>query len=94
MDTLPTFDEFRNQSLARGFDEVLERVWKPGTVIDTHTHEFEASAVVTRGEMWLGENGVERRLVPGDTFHLQAGTPHTERYGDEGAVYWVARKKA
>ena len=93
MNKLPTFDEFRGQALARGFDEVLERVWKPATVLETHTHEFEADAIVIRGEMWLGENGAERRLVAGDTFHLLAGTPHTERYGDDGAVYWVARKK-
>lgn len=93
MNNLPTFDEFRSQALARGFDEVLERVWKPNTVVETHTHEFEANAVVAQGEMWLGEKGAERRLVPGDTFHLLAGTPHTERYGADGAIYWVARKK-
>jgi len=42
--------------------------------------------------MWLGENGSERRLLPGDRFHLQAHAPHTERYGPEGATYWVARR--
>ncbi|AMO22710.1 hypothetical protein GCM10027034_31740 [Ramlibacter solisilvae] len=94
MDKLPTFEEFRAQALARGFDEALERSWKPGTVLETHTHPFDADAVVVAGEMWLGENGVERRLVPGDTFQLAAGTPHTERYGDAGAVYWVARRNA
>ena len=45
MPTLPTFDEFQRDALARGFDEVLAR-----------------------------------------------GTPHTERYGSAGAVYWVARR--
>ena len=94
MNRLPTFDEFRSQALARGFDEVLERVWKPGAVLERHTHDFEADALVVQGEMWLGENGVERKLVPGDTFRLAAGAPHTERYGNEGAIYWVARKKA
>lgn len=92
MDKLPTFEEFRAQALERGAEEVLERVWKPGTVLDTHTHPFDADALVVQGEMWLGEAGQERRLVPGDTFRLAAGTPHTERYGSEGATYWVARK--
>lgn len=87
-----SFEDFRRDALARGFDEVLERVWRPGTVLDTHTHPFDADAVVVQGEMWLEENGVERRLLPGDTFVLQAGTAHSERYGTEGAVYWVARK--
>ena len=93
MNDLPNFDDFQRQALARGFDEVIERAWKPGTVLETHTHEFDADALVVAGEMWLGEEGVERRLVTGDTFSLPAGTPHTERYGSEGAVYWVARRK-
>jgi quercetin dioxygenase-like cupin family protein len=92
MPNLPTFDEFREQGLARGADEVIERRWAPGTVLETHTHPFTADALVVQGEMWLGEEGGERRLVAGDTFHLAAGTPHTERYGSEGATYWVARR--
>ena len=31
------FAAFQAEHLAQGFDEVLERQWKPGTVIDTHT---------------------------------------------------------
>ncbi|HOB02751.1 cupin domain-containing protein [Casimicrobium huifangae] len=88
----PTLAQFRATMLAAGYDEVLERVWAPDTVVDTHTHPFEANAIVVRGEMWLGENGSERRLLPGDRFHLQAHAPHTERYGPEGATYWVARR--
>lgn len=94
MSQLPSFEQFREQALSRGFDEVIERTWAPGTVLEAHTHPFEADALVVQGEMWLGENGVERRLLPGDTFHLPAGAPHTERYGDTGAVYWVARRNA
>ena len=33
-----------------------------------------------------------RHLLPGDTFQLAHGTPHAERYGPEGAIYWVARR--
>lgn len=88
----PTLAQFRATMLAAGYDEVLERVWAPDTVVDTHTHPFEANAIVVRGEMWLGENGSERLLLPGDRFHLQAHAPHTERYGPEGATYWVARR--
>jgi hypothetical protein len=94
MDKLPSFDQFRAQALARGFEEVLERVWQPGTVLETHTHPFDADALIVQGEMWLGEAGAERHLRKGDTFQLAAGTPHTERYGDQGATYWVARRNA
>ncbi len=90
---LPTFDQFRSDVLAAGYDEVLERPWAPGTVVDTHAHPFEANAIVVRGEMWLAiGDQPARRLLPGDRFHLQANEPHSERYGPEGATYWVARR--
>lgn len=88
-----TFDQFRTTMLADGYDEVLERVWAPGTVLETHTHPFESNAVVVQGEMWLAiESGDAKRLLPGDRFHLHANVPHSERYGPEGATYWVARR--
>lgn len=91
--TLPTFDEFRTRKLAEGFDEVIERDWAPGTVVPTHTHPFDASALVTGGEMWLKVgDGEDRRLGAGDRFELVRDTPHTERYGAEGARFWVARR--
>jgi quercetin dioxygenase-like cupin family protein len=89
---LPSFDEFKQKSLAAGFDEVLERDWAPHTVLDTHTHPFEVQAVVTRGEMWLTLQGHTQHLLPGATFALSRDVPHDERYGAEGATYWVARK--
>jgi hypothetical protein len=89
---LPSFDEFQKQSLAAGFDEVLEREWAPHTVLATHTHPFAVQAVVTRGEMWLTVDGQTQHLLPGSHFALKPDVPHDERYGAEGAVYWVARK--
>ncbi len=90
---LPTFDEFRTAMLAAGYDEVLERPWAAGQVVPHHTHPFEANALVVQGEMWLTVDGAtERRLVAGDRFHLQPHQPHDERYGPEGATYWVARR--
>lgn len=90
--SLPTFLEFEAESLAAGFDEVLERPWAPGTVLDTHRHPFAASALVVQGTMWLRCGDVVRELRPGDRFALAPDEPHDERYGDEGATYWVARK--
>ena len=31
-------------------------------------------------------------LLIGHTFSLPNGTPHAEKYGAEGATYWVARR--
>lgn len=88
-----TFEKFRDDMLAAGYEEVLERPWPPGAQVPIHTHPFEANALVVQGEMWLTEQGgTARRLEAGDRFHLQANVPHEERYGPQGAVYWVARR--
>ena len=89
---LPDFDTFSRQAQAEGFDEVIERHWDPLTVLDTHTHPFAVKALVTRGQMWLGMNGQTRELKAGDCFELDRDVPHDERYGPEGASYWVARR--
>jgi quercetin dioxygenase-like cupin family protein len=89
---LPSFDEFQQKSLAAGFDEVVERDWAPNTVLATHTHPFVAQALVIRGEMWLTINGQTQHLLPSSTFQLERDVPHDERYGAEGATYWVARQ--
>lgn len=90
----PDFAAFQAQALAEGFDEVLERVWAPGTVLAEHTHPFEVKAVLVQGEMHLEVGAETRHLRPGDTFSLPAHLPHAERYGPEGASYWVARRNS
>jgi len=87
----PDFDTFRSQALAEGFDEVLERVWAPDTVLETHTHPFAVKALVVQGEMWLTVGPETRHLQPGELFELDHAEPHSERYGPEGATYWAAR---
>ena len=88
------FEDFTTAARAAGFDEVLERRWAPDTDLDVHTHDFDAQAVVTQGEMWLTCDGVTRHLTNGDTFTIGHQVPHSERYGSQGATYWVARRNA
>ena len=90
----PNFDAFRDEALACGCDEALVREWGPDTLLETHTHAFDAEAIVVQGELWLSENGRIRHLTRGGTFRLRAGTPHAERYGPDGATYWVGRKRS
>lgn len=90
--TIPTHAEFEADARAAGFDEVLERRWEPGTVLDMHTHPFAVKAIVTQGEMGLTCDGTTRHLRPGDAFELARDVPHAERDGPEGATYRVARK--
>ena len=89
-----TFDSFSAAASAAGFDEVLERRWEAGKVLDTHSHPFDARARVVQGEMWLTVGASTRHLCVGDSFELGRDVPHAERYGDEGATYWVARRNA
>lgn len=89
---LPSYAEFEAQAHADGFDQVLERHWEPGTVLETHTHPFDVRAIVVQGEMWLSCQGEVLHLRAGDRFALQRELPHDERYGAEGATYWVARR--
>jgi quercetin dioxygenase-like cupin family protein len=91
--TVANFDEFKTKALANGASEALVREYASNVVIDTHSHPFDADAVVTQGEMWLTCGDETRHLLPGDTFQLASGTPHSERYGADGAVYWVARRE-
>ncbi len=90
--TAPTFADFAASARREGFDEVLERTWAPGTVVDEHVHPFAVKALVVAGALWLTVGGRTRHLCPGDTFTLERDEPHAERYGSEGATYWVARR--
>lgn len=89
-----SFDSFRDQALSEGFDEVLEREWPPLTELATHTHPFSVKARVSRGEMWLTVGDSTQHLLAGDTFELARDVPHAERYGADGAAYWVARRNS
>jgi len=88
------FSEFEAAERALGCDEVIARSWDPHTELATHTHPFRARALLVQGEMWLTVDGVTQHLQPGDRFDVPAGQPHAERYGPQGATYWVARSKA
>lgn len=89
---LPTFADFSERARAQGYDEVLERVWPPGHEVQEHSHPFDADLLVVHGEFWLGMDGQERHLRPGESCEVPRGLRHTERYGPEGATFWVARR--
>jgi len=90
--SLPTFEQFEADALGKGFDEVTPRVWDSAQTVDMHTHSFSVQALVVQGEMWLKVGDDTRHLLAGDTFELERGQPHSERYGDDGATYWAARR--
>jgi len=88
-----TFEAFEAAARAQGFDEIVERKWDPGTVVQSHTHPFSVRALVVQGEMWLSVGKDVRHLGPGDEFTLDRNVAHSERYGAQGATYWAARRR-
>ena len=85
------FEDFRDEKLEQGYQEVLERRWKPNTENEMHQHEFTADAIVIEGEFWLTVEGKTQHLQSGDSFQVPALVMHKEKYGPEGCVFWVAR---
>lgn len=86
-----TETEFRTLLASEGFDAVVLVEREPGS-LDTHTHPFEARALILDGEITLVSKHGEQHFRPGDTFHLAANEPHTESYGPQGVRYLAGRK--
>jgi quercetin dioxygenase-like cupin family protein len=75
-----------------GYKEFVTVEREPHNVLDTHTHPFEARALITLGELRLVTDAREQCCRVGDQFHLTAHTPHSEFCGAEGVHYLVGRK--
>lgn len=89
-----SFAQFESEARARGADQVMERQWEPLKVVKPHSHPFDADALVVQGEMWLTMDEQTRHLLAGDTFAIPRGVEHSERYGEQGATFWVGRRGA
>lgn len=92
MQQLPDFSEYQRRMQAEGFPDVVVRDYAAAEEVTVHRHPFAVKALVVRGEMWLTEGSQTRRLGIGDSFELDHRVPHAERYGDQGATYWAARR--
>lgn len=84
-------ENFTAQSLDEGFDEIIVREWQPHLKLDAHTHPFDVSALVVRGEFFLTTGEKVTHLKAGDAFRLARHVMHEELYGPQGATVWVAR---
>lgn len=87
-----TEEQFRQWLATEGIDTVVAVEREPNGWLDTHTHPFEARALVTEGEITIEAEGSTRRYGPGDIFQLGANIPHVEHYGPQGVRYLAGRK--
>jgi hypothetical protein len=86
------FNDFCNAHRADGYTEFLEKAWTPNLQLELHQHNFAVKARVVAGEMWLSHGGQDLHLGAGAEFALEVNVPHTERYGEQGALVWIARR--
>jgi len=83
---------FESQALAQGYQVVLDLRWEPDTVLTEHSHPFDAYALVLQGELWLTTAGTTQHITPGNSYRVQRGAAHSERYGAHGARTLMARR--
>jgi quercetin dioxygenase-like cupin family protein len=85
-------DEFEKMLAERGVETVVEVTREPNGGLDTHSHPFEAHALILEGEITVVAEGKTIHCKAGDTFRLDADVPHTEHYGPQGVRYLAGRK--
>lgn len=85
-------EEFASELSREGFKEVVIVTREADGFMDVHTHPFEAKALILDGELKIWIDDAEIFCKAGDTFHLRAETPHSERYGPAGVTFLVGRK--
>lgn len=84
--------EFITALQHEGFGEIVTVERDPNGFLGTHTHPFEARALILAGEIRLNIDGVEQVFRAGDVFHLATNQAHSESYGPEGVRYLAGRK--
>lgn len=86
-----TKEEFEQKLAGLGVQTVVEIAREANGSMDTHTHPFEAHALILDGEITIVAEGRTVHCKAGDTFHLDANVPHTEHYGPQGVRYLAGR---
>jgi len=84
---------FREELQRDGYDNVLVVDWEAGKVSPSHVHEFSARGMLLSGAVTVKCDDVTMVCEkPGDRFALEAGTPHVESAGPDGARMLIGRK--
>ena len=83
------FEDFRDEKLEQGYQEVLERSWVPDTENEMHHHEFTAEGIVIQGEFWLTTQGKTQHLQSGDSSQ-STGAAQCQR--PTGGPHWAGKR--
>jgi quercetin dioxygenase-like cupin family protein len=85
-------EQFKHLLIEEGFQDLVIVEREADGYLDTHTHPFEAKALILEGSVVLQVDDETLSFKVGDVFHLSHAKPHTERYGPTGVKYLVGRK--
>lgn len=85
-------EQFLKMVRHEGFSEVVRVAREPGTMLESHTHPFEAKALILDGEIRITTAAGDRTYRADDIFHLQAQETHAAFYGPQGVQYLAGRK--
>ena len=85
---------FREQCKDQGFDEPDMVARCSNFTNEEHVHDFSVLALILAGEFNVITANGTVTCRAGDSFALDAGKPHHERCGPEGAEILAARRSA
>ncbi len=80
-----TEHEFRRLLAERGYEEIRETDYRPGSANELHAHEFSALLLVREGEFILELEDRDETFGVGQVCDVPAGTVHAERTAELGA---------
>lgn len=84
---------FREELQRDGYVDVRIIDWVADKVSGSHIHEFSARGMLLTGAVTVKTDDVTMVCEkPGDRFALEAGTPHVESAGPDGAQMLIGRK--
>lgn len=81
---------FETKASSQGY-AIVKRSVGPSEGLDDHDHDYDVWGLVTEGEFQITVDGETRRYPTGSEFRLEAGCPHSERAGPDGASLVVGR---
>lgn len=81
-------EQFVKMVRREGFSEVVRVARDPGALLESHTHPFEAKALILDGEIRITTAAGDRTYRAGDLFHLRPEEVHAEFCGPHECNIW------
>ncbi len=87
-----TEQDWREQLLQEGFQNIRTHTDSPDTVYKEHTHPTTNPHIVLAGHLRLFIDGKTILLNPGDRYDILAGVKHSSEIGADGCTFIIGEK--